>query len=131
MADRVPGDLSIVSNRLSSVEREAQRPMQLLASVAADMDSMKRYTVERAGRRSRFLWLFGTDDWLGASWPDQSKRIEAARIASRSASRLPASPRRRERPEAPKQSAFIPSTRSEIRPRFAFRRAPAVDNSLQ
>ena len=77
------GDLSIVSNRLSSVEREAQRPMQLLASVAADLDSMKRYTVERAGRRSRFLyWLFGTDDWLGASWPDQSKRIEAARIAA-------------------------------------------------
>lgn len=90
------GDLSILSNRLASVERDAQRPMQLLSSVAADIDSMRRYSIDRAARRSRFwYWLFGTDDWLGDSWPSQTKKIEAARIAAQTRAVTTASETRR------------------------------------
>jgi hypothetical protein len=37
---------------------------------------MHRVTIERYFRRNRFwYWLFGTDDWVAASWPSQSHRI--------------------------------------------------------
>jgi hypothetical protein len=34
------------------------------------MDTMNRFVVARYQRRHGFwYWLFGTDDWMGASWP--------------------------------------------------------------
>jgi len=36
--------------------------------------------IERYHRRNRFwYWLFGTDDWIGTSWPSQAEAIEAER----------------------------------------------------
>jgi hypothetical protein len=37
---------------------------------------MNTLAIEKYYRRNRFwYWLFGTDDWLAASWPSQSARI--------------------------------------------------------
>jgi hypothetical protein len=37
---------------------------------------MYRFIIERYHRRHGFwYWLFGTDDWMGASWPSR-KAIE-------------------------------------------------------
>lgn len=76
------GDLSVISNRIASMEREAGKPMQLLSAVASNMDTVHRIAVEKNNRRRRFwYWLFGTDDWLAASWPGPAKRIDSARNA--------------------------------------------------
>lgn len=78
------GDLSIIAKRIEGLEREAGRPMALLETLSTNMESMHRLTVERYHRRNRFwYWLFGTDDWVAASWPSQAERIEAERRALR------------------------------------------------
>jgi uncharacterized coiled-coil protein SlyX len=62
--------------RIEALERAAARPIEMLETLSATVDKMHRVTVERYYRRNRFwYWLFGTDDWLAASWPSQSARI--------------------------------------------------------
>ena len=81
------GDLAIIASRIEALEREAGRPMALLETLSTNMENMHKLTVERYHRRNRFwYWLFGTDDWVAASWPSQSGRIEAERSALRQAS---------------------------------------------
>jgi hypothetical protein len=85
------GDVSVISNRLASLEVEAGKPMRLLESMSAgmetlsgNMDAMHKLTVQRYHRRNRFwYWLFGTDDWVAASWPSQAERIESEQRALR------------------------------------------------
>lgn len=74
------GDLSAIGTRIEGLEREAHKPMALLATISGNMEQLHKLTVERYHRRNRFwYWLFGTDDWVAASWPSQAERIEAER----------------------------------------------------
>lgn len=62
--------------RIESLEQAAARPVEMLEALSATVEKMHRVTVEKYYRRNRFwYWLFGTDDWLAASWPSQSARI--------------------------------------------------------
>lgn len=80
------GDLAIVASRIEGLEQQAARPMALLEGMSVNLDNMNRFTVERYHRRNRFwYWLFGTDDWVAASWPSQAQRIEAERATLRTA----------------------------------------------
>lgn len=73
-------DLAVISARMQALEREAGRPMALLETISTNMENMHRVTVERYHRRNRFwYWLFGTDDWVAASWPSQMEKIEQER----------------------------------------------------
>lgn len=74
------GDVSVIANRLEVIERNSAQPAELLAQLTTNVDNIGRATVERYHRRNRFwYWLFGTDDWLGASWPSQVAAVEAER----------------------------------------------------
>jgi len=62
--------------RIQSLEQAAAKPVEMLHSLSTTVEKMHKVTVERYFRRNRFwYWLFGTDDWLAASWPSQSARI--------------------------------------------------------
>lgn len=68
--------LSIMGSRMETVERETAKPVAMLSSMGQTIDRMHRVTVERYYRRNRFwYWLFGTDDWVAASWPAHATRI--------------------------------------------------------
>jgi hypothetical protein len=74
------GDISIIANRLEGIEKNAGKPNLLLEQLSTNVDNIGRATVERYHRRNRFwYWLFGTDDWLGASWPSQVAAVEKER----------------------------------------------------
>lgn len=74
------GDLSVISNRLSHLDAENERPFETLKALSGHMDNMNKLMIERYHRRNRFwYWLFGTDDWIGASWPSQAAALEAER----------------------------------------------------
>lgn len=74
------GDLSVISNRLTSLDRDNERPIETLAALSAHMDNMNTLMIERYHRRNRFwYWLFGTDDWIGASWPSQAAALQTER----------------------------------------------------
>lgn len=78
------GDLAIVASRIEGLEEQAGRPMALLEGMSVNLENMNKFTVERYYQRNRFwYWLFGTDDWVAASWPSQAQRIEAERTALR------------------------------------------------
>jgi Clp amino terminal domain, pathogenicity island component len=78
------GDVSVIANRLEGLEKSTTRPMQMIEQLSVSVDNINRATVERYHRRNRFwYWLFGTDDWLTASWPSQVASVEAERQALR------------------------------------------------
>lgn len=75
--------LTTVASRLEALEREAGRSLFVLEALASRLEGVHRVTLERQERRSRlWFWLFGTDDWVAASWPSQTARIEADRRAA-------------------------------------------------
>ena len=74
------GDISVIANRLDGIEKSTTKPIQMMEALTNSVDNINRATVERYHRRNRFMyWLFGTDDWLTASWPSQAASIEAER----------------------------------------------------
>lgn len=74
------GDISVIANRLDGIEKATTKPIQMMEALTTSVDNINRATVERYHRRNRFMyWLFGTDDWLTASWPSQAASIEAER----------------------------------------------------
>lgn len=74
------GDIAMISNSLANLDRDNERPIETLNALTTHMDTMNRMIIERYHRRNRFwYWLFGTDDWIGASWPSQTAAIEAER----------------------------------------------------
>jgi hypothetical protein len=80
------GDVAMISNRLTNLDRDNERPIETLNALTTHMDTMNRMMIERYHRRNRFwYWLFGTDDWIGASWPSQAAAIEAERARLKAA----------------------------------------------
>jgi predicted nucleic acid-binding Zn-ribbon protein len=74
------GDVAMISNRLANLDRDNERPIETLNALTTHMDTMNKMIIERYHRRNRFwYWLFGTDDWIGKSWPSQAEAIEAER----------------------------------------------------
>lgn len=72
------GSVNTVSNRLFAFEQKlGSGSTEEIGRLSQNLDRMYRVTVERYHRRNRFwFWLFGTDDWIGASWPSQASRVE-------------------------------------------------------
>ncbi len=74
------GDIAVISNRLVEFDRDAGQPATQINALTENMDRMNRLLIEKYHRRNRFwYWLFGTDDWIGASWPSQMASIESDR----------------------------------------------------
>lgn len=75
-AEDASGAFADLAARIANLEKAAVRPIEMLEALSTTVDKMHRVTVEKYYRRNRFwYWLFGTDDWLAASWPSQSARI--------------------------------------------------------
>jgi hypothetical protein len=61
--------------RLETLERTTVTSIEMLETLSNAVSSMHKMLAERLFRRKRFWhWLFGTDDWVGASWPAKSAR---------------------------------------------------------
>jgi hypothetical protein len=70
-------DVATIINKLNVIDRDNALPAETLSALNSHMDAMNRFIIERYHRRHRFMyWLFGTDDWMGASWPSTRAAIE-------------------------------------------------------
>lgn len=70
-------DMNAISVRLTQMDQDTALPLQRLDQISDRVDGMYRATVERYHRRNRFwYWLFGTDDWIGASWQSQGAIVD-------------------------------------------------------
>lgn len=84
------GDVATILNRLAAIDRDTALPAEALNALKAHMDTMNRLIIERYHRRHRFsYWLFGTDDWIGASWPSQKAALEAEKQRVKEAAEAP------------------------------------------
>ena len=82
------GDLSVISNRLGTLDLDGSKPMETLNALNGQMDTLNKMMIERYHRRNRFwYWLFGTDDWIGNSWPSQAAAIESEKLKLKIAAR--------------------------------------------
>jgi hypothetical protein len=71
-------DVANIMNRLTAIDRDTALPAETLSALNSHMDAMNRFIIERYHRRHRFMyWMFGTDDWMSASWPSAKAKIEA------------------------------------------------------
>ncbi|HEY8194323.1 MAG TPA: Clp protease [Hyphomicrobium sp.] len=69
-------DVANILSRIAALDRDTALPVETINSLNTHMDNMNRFIIERYHRRHGFwYWLFGTDDWMGASWPSR-KAIE-------------------------------------------------------
>ncbi|MBS0249713.1 MAG: Clp protease [Proteobacteria bacterium] len=70
-------DVAAIMNRLGEIDRDTALPAETLGALNTHMDQMNKFIIERYHRRHRFMyWLFGTDDWISASWPSSKAKIE-------------------------------------------------------
>lgn len=70
-------DVATIMNRLGEIDRDTALPAETLSALNTHMDQMNKFIIERYHRRHRFMyWLFGTDDWISASWPSTKAKME-------------------------------------------------------
>lgn len=66
-----------IETRLAGIDASNEAPIAQLHRMSQRVDEMHRVTLERDHRRNRFwYWLFGTNDWLAASWPTPMKQAD-------------------------------------------------------
>lgn len=71
--------LSALMSRVDAVEEQGVRANSMLDQLASIVERMHQVTTQRYMKRNRIrYWLFGTDDWVSASWPSQAKRLSEA-----------------------------------------------------
>jgi chromosome segregation ATPase len=73
------GDLSVIGNRLKSIEETEFQQNPLVDDLAAQVQAIHRTIARREARRSRFRhWLFGTDEWYSSSYDTARWRARQA-----------------------------------------------------
>lgn len=73
-------DIASIANNVANFDRAGALPLENIEALANNVDTMNKFMIERYHRRHRFwYWLFGTDDWIGTSWPSQVASIETER----------------------------------------------------
>jgi hypothetical protein len=69
------GELHIITARIGAVQEDGGRRLQALEKLSADLEALSRHVTEQTrGRRGWRKWLFGTDDWIKASWTPPEPR---------------------------------------------------------
>jgi hypothetical protein len=74
------GDLGIISNRLELLERSAQKPVEAVERLSAEVATLERIAnTNNERQRGGFKrWLFGTDDVFATSWRNAGPPIKDA-----------------------------------------------------
>jgi hypothetical protein len=66
---------SLGARLTETMEREVAKPMAHIESINTSLNRLDHMLSEREHKRGRlWYWLFGTRDWIAASWPSQAHR---------------------------------------------------------
>ncbi len=73
------GEIHLLNTRIGAVQEDGVKRLQMLERLAQDMSALARTIAEEEEpehepRRSFSYWLFGTDDWIKASWQKHIRR---------------------------------------------------------
>lgn len=71
--------LGTLLGRVETVEQQNARTAGMLEQISLLVERMHHVTAQRYLKRNRMkYWLFGTDDWISASWPSQASKLREA-----------------------------------------------------
>jgi len=63
------GEIHLINARIGAVQEDGMKRLQMLERLLQDVEALARsMTAEEPERRGFRHWLFGTDDWIKASW---------------------------------------------------------------
>ena len=69
------GEIHLINARIGAVQEDGAKRLQMLQRLCQDMESLAPAAGEGAkGAHGFRRWLFGTDDWIKASWQKRSER---------------------------------------------------------
>lgn len=100
------GDLGVISNRLTEIERSATMPTSAMTQLQADIQGLQQVTLADYDKNRRGVrhWLFGTDDVFAGSWRDDTAQLRA-RLKEREVSARVSDPRAQDmRPVDPRMA---------------------------
>lgn len=81
------GEIHLINARLGAVQEDGGKRLQMIERLCADVEALSQLLIEERARPRGFRrWLFGTDDWIKASW--RAPAAERAPPAWRGAWRL-------------------------------------------
>jgi len=63
------GEIHLINTRIGAVQEDGGKRLQAIEKLCADVEALSRLLMEERSRPRGFRrWLFGTDDWIKASW---------------------------------------------------------------
>lgn len=81
------GEIQLINARIGAVQEDGSKRLEMLERLCSDMEALSQLALEdkfdkvekftklgRPAERSFRRWLFGTDDWIKASWPKRSAK---------------------------------------------------------
>jgi hypothetical protein len=75
------GDLSIINNRLKTIEETENRQNPMVDHLSAQINAIHSTLAKREARKSRFRnWLFGTNEWYTSSYHTQNWRARQSEL---------------------------------------------------
>jgi len=67
------GEIHLLNGRIGAVQEDGTKRLQMLERLCHDVDALSRSVVKDSAWRGFGYWLFGTDDWIKASWRPRTK----------------------------------------------------------
>jgi len=67
------GEMHLINARIGAVQEDGVKRLQMLERLCGEVEGLSRAGVEKQPGRSFRYWLFGTDDWIKASWLKRAK----------------------------------------------------------
>jgi len=63
------GEIHLINARIGAVQEDGTKRLQVLERLSADIEALSQLALEdNPNERGFRRWLFGTDDWIKASW---------------------------------------------------------------
>lgn len=69
------GEIHLINARIGAVQEDGTKRLEMLERLSADMEALSQLALEdkpEPSERGFRRWLFGTDDWIKASWQKRS-----------------------------------------------------------
>jgi hypothetical protein len=77
------GEIHLINTRIGAVHEDGARRLAAIEKLCADVETLSQLVLDDRGQRPRSglkQWLYGTEDWIKASWRPSTVRSPAIKL---------------------------------------------------
>ena len=77
------GEIHLINTRIGAVHEDGARRLAAMEKLCADVETLSQLVLDDRGQRPRSglkQWLYGTEDWIKASWRPSAVRSQAFKL---------------------------------------------------